>query len=101
MLRAAVRGLVVIACVAAPGVSHAQPSITIRVYDSAERSAAERAGAIAAAAAIFTEAGLRIAWRDCGRDSADHPCVGARRPNDLIVRIVPRAVAPDAPASSA
>jgi hypothetical protein len=101
MLRAVVPGLVVIACLAAPGASHAQSSITIRLYDFADRSAVERAGAIAAAAAIFDHAGLAIEWRDCGRNGADYPCISTRQPHDLIVRILPRAVAPDAPGSSA
>jgi hypothetical protein len=101
MMRAAACVLVVTACLAAPGVSYAQSPITIRVYDSSERTAAERTAAIDAAAAIFTEAGLRIIWRDCGRNGADHPCMVVRQAHDLIVRIVPRAITSEAPISSA
>ena len=101
MLRAAASALVAVACLAAPGVSHAQPAITIRIFDSTERSAKERSDAIASAAAIFAEAGLTITWRDCGRNGADYPCAGTRLAQDLVVRIVPRAVAPEAPASTA
>jgi len=101
MMRAAASVLVVTACLAAPGVSHAQSPITIRIYDSSERSAADRTAAINAAAAIFTEAGLRIIWRDCGRNGADYPCTATPQPGDLIVRIVPRPAASDDTASTA
>jgi hypothetical protein len=101
MLRAAGRVLVVIACLAAPGVSYAQAPMTIRVYDSTGRSARERAVAIATAAAIFADAGLRLVWRDCGRTGADHPCAPRRQPDDLVVRIVHRPIASDPAASNA
>jgi len=101
MLRAAASVLVVIACLAAPGVSHAQSSITVRIYDASGRPAAERTRTIATAAAIFADAGVRMTWRDCGRNGADYPCAGSRQPHDLVVRIVPRAVAADPLASNA
>src|SRR5690349_21740860 len=101
MLRAAGCALVVIACLAAPGVSYAQAPITIRVYDLTERSAPERAAAIATAAAIFTDAGLRLVWRDCGRTGADHPCTHRRQPDDLVVRIVHRPMASEGATSNA
>jgi hypothetical protein len=101
MLRAAACVLVVTACLAAPGVSHAQTPITVRLYDASGRSAAERTRAIATAAAIFADAGVRMTWRDCGRNGADYPCAGSRQPHDLVVRIVARAVAADRFASNA
>jgi hypothetical protein len=101
MMRAAACVLVVTACLAAPGVSYARAPITVRVYDSTNGSARERASAIAAAAAIFADAGMDIAWRDCGRNGVDYPCAGGRQPHDLVVRIVPRAVAADPLASNA
>lgn len=101
MLRAAAAAAALVACLAAPGVSLAQSSRTIRIYDAAGQPADWRADAIAAAAAIFSDAGVPMTWLDCGRHGADHPCTGTRQPRDLVVRIVPEAAGPDAPAASA
>jgi hypothetical protein len=101
MMRAAVRYLAVLVCLAAPGASFAQSPLTIRLYDAAGRSAAERADAIATAASIFADAGLRITWLDCGRHGADYPCAASRQPQDLVVRIVARAVASEPTSANA
>ena len=101
MSRAAFFASVVLVCLAAPKEGFTQPAMTIRVYDSAARSPAERASAIRAAAAIFARAGLNTSWRDCSRGGADYPCAGPRQPHDLVVRILTRAAAPDTPTSNA
>jgi hypothetical protein len=101
MSRAAFVASVVLLCFSASTESFAEPPITVRVYDSTARSQAERGLAIRAAAAIFAEAGLRMSWRDCSRDGADYPCGGIRLPHDLVVRILTRASAADAPSSNA
>lgn len=101
MSRAATAALVVLGCLAAPAESLAQTPITIRVYDTVERPAAERGAAIAAAATIFTNADLSIAWLDCGRGGADYPCAHTRQPRDMVVRIVARATAADTGALNA
>jgi hypothetical protein len=75
--------------------------MTIRVYDSSERTAIERAHAFRTAGAIFRNAGLDVSFRDCSRGGADYPCTGPRLPHDLVVRILPRAIAPDMPTSNA
>lgn len=92
---------VVLACLVAPKEGFAEPPMTIRVYDATARSPAERASAIRAAAAIFTEAGLNPTWRDCSRGGADSPCAGTRQPHDLVIRILARATVLDTPTSNA
>jgi hypothetical protein len=67
--------------------------VVVRVYDMATTDAAGRAAALRVAAGAIASAGLTVSWRDCSRGGADHPCRTVRDAGDLVVRIMPVALA--------
>jgi hypothetical protein len=77
------------ALAAAPPARGADASIVVRVYDMATADAARRLAALHEASQALATAGVAVDWRDCSLGGASHPCKTARRPGDLVVRIVP------------
>jgi hypothetical protein len=65
--------------------------ITIRLYDSAGLSPADRQLAVFAAIGILEAAGLDVEWRTCQAvfvRAADDPCIAPLGTNELAVRLV-------------
>ncbi len=68
------------------------PSIVIRVFNSARVQEAVLNAAQNVAARIFEEAGVKIEWHDCkrgGLNDSDPTCTEKVRLEDVILRIVP------------
>jgi hypothetical protein len=63
--------------------------LVIRVYDMASDDARGRAAALRTAAESIASAGVTVAWRDCSRGGAAHPCRTVRKEGDLVVRVMP------------
>ena len=69
-----------------------EPRRVIRIYDSATHDLSRRTAAMRTAAAIVADAGVSVAWLDCGQNGRDVPCEGERGALDFVVRIVPEYV---------
>ena len=71
--------------------------ITVRVQDYAQVPRATLAGAKQEATRILNEAGIGMAWFDCGgaaeNSTADPECAKPFAPTDLLLRILPRSMA--------
>ena len=76
-------------CATSVSVSARDGQIAVRIYDTGAGHSSIRAAATSTAAAIVTEAGLPMEWRDCAEGPARHLCNDPWRTRDLIVRILP------------
>jgi hypothetical protein len=63
--------------------------VVIRLYDLATGDTPGRVAAMRAAAQAIASAGMKVAWRDCSRGGAAHPCRTVRDAGDLVVRVLP------------
>jgi hypothetical protein len=73
-----------------PLAAQAQPTVDIRLYNTAPIGAADLAMAQAVASDIFQRAGTRIAWLDCSTPVLSGPCAEVPRAAAILVRIVPQ-----------
>jgi hypothetical protein len=67
------------------------PGVVIRIYDGASVDAATRSAAIRTAEDIVAGSGVSAGWQDCAAGGASRRCGPARGPNDVMIRILPRA----------
>jgi hypothetical protein len=74
---------------AAPPANAGDRPLVIRVYDMASGDARGRVVALRTAAESIASAGVTVAWRDCSRGGAAHPCRSVRNAGDLVVRVMP------------
>jgi hypothetical protein len=73
----------------AESASAGHPHLVVRLYDTTDATGEIRAEAIRTAAAIVSEAGVSVEWRDCTKDSTEAHCQNVPGRRDLIVRIMP------------
>jgi hypothetical protein len=70
----------------------ADVTLTVRTYDNAGLSPAERDTTLAVAAGILRGAGLQVSWTTCDavfvRDRNNDPCLAPLAPTELAVRFV-------------
>ena len=75
-------------CATASEARAAQPTVIVRLYDTAGAGPDARNAAMRTASDIAQQAGVTLQWKDCSRGGADFPCTGIRGARELVVRLM-------------